>query len=477
MSDEQDQLAGPGGQRPLPAEGSAWWSRPGADPWAAPGAAPGAFTADRAVPLTGSRPAPAPGAAGASSPGWWDSAADQPAARPDPWLPGGLVGTGVAPAPGPAPRRRTGAAGLAALVTLLALMAGAVGGFAGVVLAEGRGGDAGVSRDRGASLGPSVAGSTARAPESVAGVANRVLPSVVSLSVRGASAAGSGSGFVVRADGYIVTNNHVVERAARGGEIQVQFSDGERLPAEVVGLDPNYDLAVVKVDAGDLPVVELGDSDDVVVGDPVVAIGSPLGLTGTVTTGIVSALDRPVTAGGEGGSEASFINAIQTDAAINPGNSGGPLVDMAGRVIGVNSAIASLSGGLGGLGGQPGSIGLGFAIPINQAKRTAEQLIRDGTATYPIIGATLDRTYEGQGARIARDTVAGQEPLTPGGPAERAGIRPGDVVTAIGGRPVADSEELIVAIRAERPGDTVSLTVERDGQERQVDVVLGESPG
>ncbi len=196
---------------------------------------------------------------------------------------------------------------------------------------------------------------------------------------------------MIRPNGYIVTNNHVVEGAADGGTLKVHFADGQEFDAEIVGRDPNYDIAVVKVDATDLPTVVIGDSDSVVVGDLAIAIGSPLELDGTVTAGIISALNRPVTAGGEG--ETAFINAIQTDAAINPGNSGGALVNAAGQVIGVNSAIATLGDGS----GQSGSIGLGFAIPINQVKRIAEELINTGTSTKPIIGVTLDQTYQGAG--------------------------------------------------------------------------------
>ena len=206
-----------------------------------------------------------------------------------------------------------------------------------------------------------------RPANSIAGVASQVLPSVVSLTVTGSAGSGTGSGFVIREDGYILTNNHVVAGAANGGRIVVTFADETSMRAEIVGRTPVYDLAVVKVDAGSLPVATLGNSDSLVVGDPVLAIGSPLGLSGTVTSGIISALDRPVTAGDAAG-DLSFISAIQTDAAINPGNSGGPLVDLKGRVVGVNSSIATLSQGV----SQAGSIGLGFAIPISQAARIAE---------------------------------------------------------------------------------------------------------
>jgi putative serine protease PepD len=299
----------------------------------------------------------------------------------------------------------------------------------------------------------------ARAPESVAGIAQQALPSVVSI----ATAGGTGSGFIISEDGYIVTNNHVVADAGPQG-VRVSLRDGREVEATVVGTSPAYDLAVLDVELDGLTPLPIGDSDQVVVGDPVVAVGNPLGLEGTVTAGIVSAVNRPVTAGGQ--DEVSFINAIQTDAAINPGNSGGPLLDAAGNVVGVNSSIATLGGG-GGL-GQGGSIGLGFAIPIKQAQLTADEIIAGGEATFPVIGATLD-VSSGAGAVIAS--------LVPGGPAEGAGLRPGDVVTQIDGTTVRTAEELIVAIRSRQPGDTVELSFDRNGTEDTVTLTLDSSVG
>ncbi len=293
----------------------------------------------------------------------------------------------------------------------------------------------------------------------VAAIAASVSPAVVSLEVNGAQGSGTGSGFVIRENGYIVTNNHVVETAADGGDIRVHFADGRKFDAEIVGRDANYDIAVVKIDASDLPTVALGNSDGVVVGDLAIAIGSPLGLDGTVTAGIVSALNRPVTAGGQGST--SFINAIQTDAAINPGNSGGALVNSAGEVIGVNSAIATLSDGT----GQSGSIGLGFAIPINQVKRIGEELINTGSSTKPIIGVSLDQSYQGDGARV--------QEVTAGGPAEAAGLEAGDVIVEFDGEPVADATSLIVDIRSMQPGDEVALSVQRGGSTEDVTITLG----
>jgi len=305
----------------------------------------------------------------------------------------------------------------------------------------------------------------------VAAIAEAVLPSVVAIEVRTPLGGNTGSGFVLRSDGYVLTNNHVVAPAATGGDIVVVFADGSEEEAELVGATSAYDLAVVKVDRDGLTPLVLGDSDRVVVGQPVVAIGAPLGLESTVTSGIVSALHRPVTAGDP--NAPAFIDAIQTDAAINPGNSGGPLVNTDGEVIGVNSAIAQAPGTNR---ANAGSIGLGFAIPSNQARRTAEELIETGRATYPVIGALLDVRYVGEGVQVSTEPQGSTPPITPGGPADRAGIEPGDVILAIDGRPVTAADELIVAIRARAPGDAVVLTVrEDDGTTRDVRVVLDET--
>jgi len=269
---------------------------------------------------------------------------------------------------------------------------------------------------------------------------------------------------VIREDGYIATNNHVVEGA--DGDVSVLFSDGTVLDGSVVGATQDYDLAVIKVDKTGLTPLTLGDSDAVVVGDSVIAIGSPLGLSSTVTTGIVSALHRPVTAG-DSPESASFIDAIQTDAAINPGNSGGPLINSAGEVIGVNSAIANLSA----LGSAAGSVGLGFAIPSNQVRRTVDEIIATGSATYPVVGVQLDNTYDGEGVKVAVE-VDGASGVISGGPADDAGIKPGDIVTAIDGRVITRGDELVVAIRAKAPSDTVVLTVLRDGEKVDIPVVL-----
>jgi putative serine protease PepD len=322
------------------------------------------------------------------------------------------------------------------------------------------------SRSSGSTPEPG-AGATTRPEGSVANIAAKAIPSVVTIRVEAAGGDGTGSGWVLDDKGHIVTNNHVVSSAANGGKITVVLTNGKQAAAKIVGRDVSYDLAVLKVERTDLTPLPLGDSNDVVVGDPVIAVGAPLGLESTVTTGIVSALNRPVTPGDA--DDQSFINAIQTDAAINPGNSGGPLLDMQGRVIGINSAIARVAGTA--IGGQSGNIGVGFAIPSAQVKITVDQLIRTGKAEHPIIGVLLDREYQGEGIRIATDT--GETPaVTPNGPAAKAGLKAGDVITAFEGRPMVDPDALVVAIRSKAVGSTVTLTVMRDGKERDVKMVL-----
>jgi putative serine protease PepD len=289
---------------------------------------------------------------------------------------------------------------------------------------------------------------------SVAEIAQRVLPSVVSIEALSNDGGATGSGFVIDSAGYILTNNHVIAASvSSGGKITVRLNDGSDYPATVVGRDSSYDLAVLKIAGATLKALQFGDSDKVAVGDSVIAIGSPLGLTGTVTLGIISAKDRAVTTGASQGDN-SFINALQTDAAINPGNSGGPLVDATGSVIGVNSAIASLSA----TSNQVGSIGLGFAIPINQARITAQQLIKNGKATYPVIGISVDMGHSGSGALIASNSEA----ITKGGPADKAGLKAGDLITSFDGRAITSPEELIVAIRAHSVGDKVLVTYKRN---------------
>ncbi|MEY3278824.1 MAG: hypothetical protein RIR63_16 [Actinomycetota bacterium] len=340
-----------------------------------------------------------------------------------------------------------------ASIVVLALVAGLLGGILGGDATKGL-----------ISSGVNLVSSTStieRSPDSVAGIAARVLPSVVSIETMSKDGGGSGSGFVIDPNGYLLTNNHVVADAIT---IKVILNDGREYAAKILGRDESYDLAVLKIKTTGLKALQFGDSSKVQVGDSVIAFGSPLGLSGTVTQGIISAKDRPVTAGDEN-SSTSFISALQTDAAINPGNSGGPLVDATGAVIGVNSAIASLGSALG---SQSGSIGLGFAIPINQARKTADQLIRDGKATYPVIGVSVDMNYSGGGALIAETSSA----ILAGGPAAKAGLRPGDLITEIDGLKINSPEELIVEIRTHNVGDEVTITYLRGKESRTAKLIL-----
>lgn len=304
-----------------------------------------------------------------------------------------------------------------------------------------------------------------RPANSVAGIAQRVLPSVVSIEAKDADGGATGSGFVIASDGYILTNNHVIASAVTsGGTITVRLQDGTSYDASVIGRDSSYDLAVLRIANRTLTALQFGDSEKVAVGDSVMAIGSPLGLQGTVTLGIISAKNRAVTAG-ESAANNSFINALQTDAAINPGNSGGPLVDATGAVIGVNSAIATLGSSFS---SQSGSIGLGFAIPINQARKTAEQLIKTGKAIYPIIGVSVDMSVSGKGALVSSKANA----ILAGGPAAKAGLKPGDLITEFDGRAITSPEELIVAVRSHDVGDSVLLKYTRAGKSYQATLIL-----
>jgi putative serine protease PepD len=316
-----------------------------------------------------------------------------------------------------------------------------------------------------------------RTPGSVAGVAAKILPSVVSIEVKTSSGGDTGSGIVLSRSGYIMTNNHVIAASRNGGGVlSVILPDKNKVSARVIGHpDTVDDIAIVKVAKGQgLSPAVIGDSNNIRVGDPVLAVGSPLGLAGTVTSGIVSALNRPVEAGGEQGLPEDVIDAIQTDAAINPGNSGGPLVNAEGEVVGVNSAIASLSTDSV-TNQQSGSIGLGFAIPIDEARRIAEQIITRGFSTHAIIGVTLDAAFTGSGARIGAPPTGGAA-VKSNGPAGKAGIESGDVITAVDGERVTTADELIVAIRRHQPGQKVSLTYVRNGHSATVTLTLGSAP-
>jgi putative serine protease PepD len=403
-----------------------WWSRPVADP---------------------------------STPGWWTPERDVIEAGP--WSP--------PPPPSRLARLRATSPGwgvLALTTALAALVGGAIGGL---IVHHGEG----LAAPRSVTIGstqattPAGAGTTG----SVAAVAAKILPSVVSIEIKTGEGGDTGSGIVISDAGYILTNNHVVAAATGGGRLSIVFPDKQSVTGQIVGRDTVSDLAVVRVrNVHGLHPAVLGSSSSLAVGDLVVAVGSPLGLAGTVTSGIVSALDRPVEAGSSAGTADDVIDAIQTDAAINPGNSGGPLVDASGAVVGVNSAIATLSASpLSG--GQGGSIGLGFAIPIDQAKRIAREIIEKGFSTHAIIGVHLDARFTGNGAKIG-DPQGGQA-VSPGGPAASAGLRPGDVIVAVDGNAITTADELIVAIRRHAPGERLTLSYLRGGSRHTATVTLG----
>ncbi len=456
-----------------------WWSRPAAeDPWRPPAEPP-------ADAPTYTDTAPIPPVGGGSQPG---------ATRIDPAP--GPTGTATRPVEGwgypvdtvgrPVGGTRRSLLWLLLPVALIAsLVGGGIGGWVGYRSADRS--RSGPLTDQNATLGAptgTTAGSASRPPDSVAGIARKVLPSVVSISVRSSSSAGTGSGVILRSDDYILTNNHVVAEAGSGGRIDVTYSDNRTSSARIVGVDPKSDLAVIKAaQRGGTP-AELGNSDDLVVGDPVIAIGSPLGLQGTVTSGIVSAKNRPVTPNGEAGSSNdAFFSAIQTDAAVNPGNSGGPLVNSRGQVVGINSAIATL-GASNPFGGQSGSIGLGFAIPIDQARSVAEQLIRTGKAAHPVLGVRATTLSPQQAESMpgsqpgALISGSGTQPgIVSGGPADKAGLRAGDIIVAIDRERVTGIDELIVAVRAHQVGDVVTVTYLRGGTSHRARVTLGSDSG
>lgn len=294
-------------------------------------------------------------------------------------------------------------------------------------------------------------------------VAAKVLPAVVSIQVVSSTAASEGSGSIISPDGYVLTNHHVVAGAEEGGMMQVTMNDGAKHDAEFVASDVNTDVAVIKIkDVQDLPFLEFGNSKSLQVGQEVVAVGSPLGLNATVTSGIVSAVNRPVRAS-QGGGQSSLIDAIQTDAAVNPGNSGGPLVDMSGNLVGMNSMIASLSAGTS---GEAGSIGLGFAIPSNFAQRMAQQLIANGQVVHPMLGVQVDGRDITDGAHVVS--------VEPGSAGAEAGLEEGDIITRVNDRPIEDADSLIASIRGEEFGNKITLEVTRedDDSSREVEVTL-----
>jgi S1-C subfamily serine protease len=353
---------------------------------------------------------------------------------------------------------------VAALATALA--GGLIGGYIGFKSAAGT--------PSSYSLGAVPPAMTNRPAVSVAGIAARVLPSVVEIKVNGAE--GTGSGFVIHG-GYIITDNHVVtlDGQVTHASLQVVFDNGQVEPARLVGADPFSDIAVIRLDQPfHLPALTMGNSASVEVGDPVLAVGSPLGLAGTVTSGIVSAVDRPVqpAAGVTGAAPQVYYDAIQTDAPINPGNSGGPLVNGQGQVIGIDAAIDTL-GGDPVTGTQGGSIGLGFAIPVNMARVVATQLIRTGRAAHSVLGALISTSFTGNGAQIASARAGSGPPVTPGGPAAQAGLQPGDIITRFAGQPIASATALLDAIRSQPPGSRVTIAYVRGGASHTATLTLG----
>jgi putative serine protease PepD len=434
-----------------PNAGQAWWEPRPSGAWSSPGWNAGTQT---------------PGAHGTQAfPG------QSPTGFGAPHYPStGYGTTTVSPPPPAAPTKSRRTSTIVATTAALALIAGFAGGMLGGQLntSSSSAGDSSLSQ---LNTGAPVSENRTPAPAgSVQEVAAKVLPSTVSVLASSNQSSGEGSGVILTADGLILTNNHVVAGAT---DLEVRFNDGTTATASVVGTTATDDLAVIKADGvSGLTPATLGSSADLAVGQPVVAIGSPLGLSATVTSGIVSALNRPVRTSGEadaaGQSQDTVINAVQTDAAINPGNSGGALVDMNGAVIGINSAIASLSQSSDG--SQAGSIGVGFAIPIDQAKRIAQEIIDTGKATHAVLGASVgdaaDQTSQiPTGAKIAS--------ITPGSGAEAAGLQAGDVITGLGNQTVESADALIAAVRSSTPNAPTQVTYSRDGESKTVTVTLG----
>ena len=388
---------------------------------------------------------------------------------------GGPVWGAADQQPAPEAPRKPRGSGLVAAVAVAALVAGGIGGALGYWAAD--------RNDSGNSSGSTtVTASTnpqalKRDPGTVAGVAARALPSVVTIDAQnGDGEGGTGTGFVYDKEGHILTNNHVVASAANSGQLTATFSNGKKYDAEVVGRAEGYDVAVLKLKnaPSGLAPLALGNSDQVAVGDSTIAIGAPFGLSNTVTTGIISAKNRPVASGDGSGGSNSYMSALQTDASINPGNSGGPLLDARGAVIGINSAIQS-TGSSGQA--QAGSIGLGFAIPINQAENVAQQLIKTGQPVYPVIGATVTMDEKTGGAVISEQGSGGTPPVSPDGPAAKAGLKAGDVITKFNETVIDSGPTLIGEIWTHKPGDKVTLTYKRDGKVSTAEVTLGERKG
>ena len=360
---------------------------------------------------------------------------------------------------------------------LLAGLVGGVGGAAGWNAVDEPTTGGGITTQdtlRAESAGNFGAADTARGSASASGadierVAAAVLPAVVKISARTAQGSGSGSGVVLSSDGQILTNNHVVAESV--GDLVVSFTDGTTAPAEIIGTDPLTDLAVIQArGVSGLTTASLGTSGDVKVGQEVVAVGSPFGLESTVTSGIVSALDRPVNTGTTSDGQSAVFPAIQTDAAINPGNSGGALVDLDGEVVGINATIRTAGSAM----ATAGSIGLGFAIPMDQARPIVEQLAAGEPATHARIGVSVSDASVSGGVTTTGALV---EDVTAGSAAADAGLTEGDVITAVDGHPISGSDALVATVRKYRPGDEVTLTYRRGDTADEVTVTLDSDEG
>ncbi|MFJ6617427.1 S1C family serine protease [Kitasatospora sp. NPDC091335] len=391
-----------------------------------------------------------------------------------PGAPAGPLGYPGAPG-GPGGPRKKGSR-LVGLIAAVALVAGVAGGALGVSVADRADRNTAADDHRSTTVQASDTQKNEPAPGSIAAIAQKALPSVVTIKAQGNGESGTGTGFVFDTEGHILTNNHVVAPTLSGGKLTVKFADGSSYNASVLGHAEGYDVAVIKIDnppKSKLTPLPLADSDKVNVGDATVAIGAPYGLESTVTSGIISAKDRPVASGDETGSQASYMNALQTDASINPGNSGGPLLDSGGAVIGINSAIQSNASA----NGRAGSIGLGFAIPINQAKWVADTLIKTGKPVYAKLDVLRNDDYKGDGAQIQTKDIQGQPAVTPGGAADKAGLKPGDVITKLGGVPIDNGPALVSRIWTHKPGETVDVEYTRNGQTLNTKVTLGQREG
>jgi putative serine protease PepD len=373
--------------------------------------------------------------------------------------------------PPPAPKRRPGRQALAATVVTTSLLVGGAAGVAGAAAWNAWGPEDNGTDASPASRTTSQVVDTPNSPAaegSVEQVAQEVLPSVVKIDVAGAQESGSGSGIILSSDGQILTNNHVVEIAGDGGQIRVSFNDGSSAPAKVLGTDPLTDTAVIQAEGVQgLTPATIGKSADLNVGEGVVAIGSPFGLESTVTSGIVSALNRPVDVGSDAQGNSTTYPAIQTDAAINPGNSGGPLADLSGHVVGINSSIRTSSSSSM---DQGGSIGLGFAIPIDEVMPIVDQMTKGETPTHARLGISVSNVAQGSGSDVAEGAQI--QEVTNGSTADEAGLARGDVITRVDDRQITDADSLVATIRSYRPGDEVTVTYVHDGDTKTARLTL-----